>query len=136
MQCPLSAGNSVYQARAILYLFQGQVVEFPNRCDSVSSHTGHQMMALNGTEKPSSVEFKLYPNPTDGNVFLEYSLKEGESGELAIYDITGKEITKILLPEGSNGMKVSCDYLSNGVYLYHYSLNGQIRKTGKITIIK
>jgi len=136
MQCPLSAGNSVYQARAMLYLFQGQVVEFPNRCDSVTSHSGHQMAALNGATESSSVEFKLYPNPNDGNVFLEYSLKEGESGELAIYDIAGKEITKILLPASSNGSKTNCDYLSNGVYLYHYIVNGQIQKTGKITIIK
>jgi hypothetical protein len=139
--CPLQAGNSVYQARALLNLLNGQALEFPNNCDSSSQLGGHGMIhnstSLNNkTKMVASSEFKVFPNPNDGNITVEYSLIEGGVGLLVIYDLEGNKLASYPLAENQNLMQLHTDTLSSGIYIYHYEQNGQCKKTGKLVIIK
>ena len=42
-------------------------------------------------------KIKLYPNPSNGNINLEYNLNNNENGVINIYDITGRLIKMYVL---------------------------------------
>ena len=54
----------------------------------------------------------VYPNPSDGRVFLE--LKTEEQGVLLVYDLRGKQVYSGLFSE-----QLDLSHLSPGVYFLH-----------------
>ncbi len=77
----------------------------------------------------------LYPNPTNGNFTLEYKLKV-ESGELRIYDITGKQVytSRIISQEGKQTINAS--QLNNGIYFWQVFAGDKLIEKGKIAVVK
>ncbi len=81
--------------------------------------------------------YKLYPNPNDGNMIFEYSLQEHSSGTFILYDITGRVINKYKLTAGqSNALKISENELNNGVYFYSVTIDNSVKAFSKIVIVK
>jgi len=80
-------------------------------------------------------EFKisLYPNPSDGNILLKYTIKQ--NGTFRIYDVTGKLIEEHRLDSNRNELLLTTD-LNNGIYLYQVMVNDRIVKSDKLVIIK
>ncbi len=72
------------------------------------------------SEKPGEDKFKmtLYPNPTQGLLNLEFDLAESQAFELAVYNLTGKEVMrqKGSGAEGLNSISVQMDELKPGIY--------------------
>ncbi len=72
------------------------------------------------SEKPGEDKFKmtLYPNPTQGLLNLEFELAESQAFELAVYNLTGKEVMrqKGSGSEGLNSISVQMDELKPGIY--------------------
>ncbi|MGQ0828227.1 MAG: T9SS type A sorting domain-containing protein [Bacteroidota bacterium] len=83
-------------------------------------------------------EFKinLYPNPSNGNMQFEYSLKRNEEGVLMIYDVAGKLMSRYMLKDTDNYLNISPGQLTNGIYLYHVVINGKTVKTDKLVVIE
>jgi hypothetical protein len=80
---------------------------------------------------------KVYPNPSNGNMQLDYSLTEGTPGELVIYDLTGRKINAYKLSAGEkNTLSISEEALKNGVYFYELIINNEMVNNDKIIIIK
>ena len=142
-QCPLTGGNIVWRARALLNVYYGTVINYPNNCPTVGSLT-------DGTNTSSRIEntsaitnkanqsitstINLYPNPNNGSMILGYNLKNDAS--LEITDITGNLVGTYILPATETTMQVQNNNLQNGMYLYRVISNNTIIKQGKIVVMK
>ncbi len=81
-------------------------------------------------------KIKLYPNPNDGTMQMDYSLTEGQTGELIIYNMMGEKINTYHLLSSKNNIKISEAALKNGVYFYQITIDKQAIINDKIVIIK
>ena len=72
----------------------------------------------------------LFPNPTDGELNVEFYLSNGEMTELSIQDITGKQLSMHRLAgnAGRNLAFIDVNQLSAGVYFVRISVNGANRQ--------
>ncbi len=72
------------------------------------------------SEKPGEDTFKvgLYPNPTNGNIALEFELPGVQDFELAVYNLAGKRVVqqKGIGAEGANHVSFQMNELKPGVY--------------------
>lgn len=135
LQCPLAGGNAVYQARNLLMGIANTYIEFPENCNEEPTRS-HATIASSVASVKQEKAFRLYPNPNNGNMTLDYALAENEKGKMIICDVTGKIISEYILNNASNKLVVSNDQLNNGVYFYHVILNNRIVKSDKIVVIK
>lgn len=87
-------------------------------------------------QKPLNAFGKIYPNPNDGTMRLDYHLEEGQKGEMVIFDIFGKKVSSYMLLSKSRMLKINQDALKSGIYFYEIRVNGEYKESDKITIIK
>ena len=77
---------------------------------------------------PASIEaqdltsFKMYPNPSNSNLTLEFN---GELEAISIVDIYGKSALQVANPQ--SGLLLDVSNLANGVYFVSYELDGAIQ---------
>ncbi|MCO6500549.1 MAG: T9SS type A sorting domain-containing protein [Vicingus serpentipes] len=88
-------------------------------------------------ERRNENKIKVYPNPSNGNMFFEYSLGVDEKGVLQIVDVTGKLKASFPLTSGTNNMlKLNLIDYENGIYLYKVIVDEQVVHTEKLLILK
>ncbi|PIB35816.1 hypothetical protein BFP72_10645 [Reichenbachiella sp. 5M10] len=64
----------------------------------------------------SSVDFKLFPNPSDQEVTVQFNASLNESVDWVIYDQTGRAFDRGRLDHAMEGFKLSTSQLPTGVY--------------------
>jgi PKD repeat protein len=81
------------------------------------------VLGLNDLEISNSL---LYPNPTDGEINVEFNLSNGGSTELTILDITGKQLKSynVEANAGKNLAFIDVNELSVGVYFLNIRVDG------------
>ncbi len=88
--------------------------------------------------EPEYFLYQNYPNPFNPHTTIKYSIKEGGTVQLKIYDILGKEI-KTLINEIQNPgvykIRFNADQLSSGIYFYRFSANS-FSESKKMIILK
>lgn len=85
-----------------------------------------------------SKDFKIYPNPTSGQVTLEFESAKTESGILKLYNVSGKLVFEqtLKLESGSNVHTVNISKVAQGVYsLSLQSSDGQMQYQAQQLII-
>ncbi|MEO6166773.1 MAG: T9SS type A sorting domain-containing protein, partial [Chitinophagales bacterium] len=62
----------------------------------------------------------LYPNPSNGNMVVEYNSISNSAVQLIAYDMMGKMIfsEQTFATEGNNSFSVNISNISNGIYLF------------------
>lgn len=67
--------------------------------------------------------FDLFPNPTNGKLFIVMESAEALMAQLKIYDMKGRLVgaKEVELAEGSQKMELDVSNLSEGVYLLHFN---------------
>lgn len=88
------------------------------------------------TEIVNQYDFKLYPNPNNGQMVLEYTIEKNEEAVLNIYDIAGKLISTYLINSNNKSIGINENSLDGGIYYYSISVNGKSVKSDKLVIIK
>ncbi len=107
----------------------------------------NSILAINPLNQPIPITYSLkqnYPNPFNPSTSIAFSIPIESKVSLIIYDIIGKEVTKI-----TSGIKNAGNYsiifnakgLSSGIYFYTLqanSLDGKVnfRETKKLVLIK
>ncbi|MGQ0829918.1 MAG: DUF7619 domain-containing protein [Bacteroidota bacterium] len=86
-------------------------------------------------ENEITAEVNVYPNPSKGNIQLEYTIKQNNTGMLKIYALTGKLLEEYELSSNKNELQLNTN-LSNGIYLYRVIVNDRIVKSDKLVVIK
>ena len=88
------------------------------------------------TQNLSEPYVKLYPNPNDGSMQLEYLLPENLTGTFELYDLTGRRVYSFALPESSGLKSISAHNLTRGVYMYKVASGDKTVDLGKVVVIK
>jgi len=71
----------------------------------------------------------VYPNPSDGFVWINITLDKPQSVHVSIIDIVGQMVSenqKESLNSGNQRVLLSCENLANGTYLVRVDLSGRI----------
>jgi PKD repeat protein/N-acetyl-anhydromuramyl-L-alanine amidase AmpD len=79
---------------------------------------------------------KVFPNPTTGLLFLEYSKSSSQNLQFEIWDITGKKVYVTSLSNSVRKIIELNNVLSIGLYQYKFVENGTILKTDKFMLTK
>lgn len=95
------------------------------------------------TEEDSSIPeaFTLeqnYPNPFNPTTSIEFSLREAGRAQLIVYDILGREVTRLLdgaLPAGNHVVTWTAEGMPSGVYLYRLTF-GDNTRTRSMVLMK
>ncbi len=92
-------------------------------------------LGLGMQELPHDFHFSVSPNPNNGNFKVSYLLPQNEKGKLEIFDITGRKVFDLALPEWSTMQVVSLpESISDGIYNCVISSNAA-RFTKKIALM-
>jgi hypothetical protein len=130
--CPMIGGEGVYKARS-LYSYFNPLSDYDD--NSICSSYG-----LNKTENgfvtynASNEHFKLYPNPANDYLIVEYDLNKKDQAEILMYDMVGKLILKYELSNSAKNMKLNISNVSRGNYIVKYMKNNLQIEQYKIQI--
>ncbi len=111
-------------------------VKVTNALGCSGSDTIHITILTGINDISSKQNFKIYPNPNNGTIQLDYFIAEEEQGEFSIYDINGRKVLKNMLKGGYNQITISSDNLDNGIYFYQIIANNKAIARNKLIIIK
>ncbi|MBI4645348.1 MAG: T9SS type A sorting domain-containing protein, partial [Bacteroidia bacterium] len=88
-------------------------------------------------ENESNAYFRIYPNPNNGNMEIEYYLPDNDDGKLTFYSIEGKIIAEYSLKSSNQRVFLNAgDIFSNGIYYYKLITGKTIIATDKLVIVK
>ena len=135
-QCPYYDGIAVYQARYILDGL-GETYHF-NTCEvnaplpAIAKSSGK----LNGDSDNASeisTNFKLYPNPANDIINLEYQVVENEVVTFELIDVLGKVQLSTHLNQ-INFHEIKLSELQQGIYFYRLISNATLAQSGKLIV--
>jgi hypothetical protein len=94
--------------------------------------------------KPKSSEvFQNYPNPFNPVTNISFALAEDSFVKLVVYDITGREVKKLIesnVAAGYNSVSFDASDIASGVYFYRLESNGssgeRLTKIMKMLVVK
>ena len=84
-----------------------------------------------------NVEFRVYPNPTSGNITVVYSLPFGiKNATIIFYDLMGKRISSYEIQNSSRTINLGMRDFSNGIYYCVFWVEGEVLARNKIVVTK
>ncbi len=81
------------------------------------------------------ISFKLYPNPSNGEIQVQYKNTENTDLQLILTNCVGSVVKKITLPADQNHITAKLN-LTDGIYHYQISDKGKVLYFDKLIIIK
>lgn len=79
-----------------------------------------------------------FPNPAKDEVNINFSLSQAGNAEIALFDVTGKQVEHVKLENlqaGSHSTKIDVSALNAGIYMYSVKANNA-QAFSKLTVIK
>lgn len=97
-----------------------------------------QSIAANAKTDSSNATFRVYPNPTTGNLNVEYYSKVSGTVRLKVIDVNGKTLYIISndARTGNNNYSLNLRNLSPGTYVLELSSNGNVEKVKFVLVGK
>lgn len=144
-ECPFVAGYGVYKARSIFSTLNpmGYYNDL-NICNYVGMYKGGGGLfnEENGQLFGSNINnflvniiqkenIKLFPNPGNDIIRALYPYAGGKNKILKLFDLHGRIIKEISLPEHCNGFGFSVLDIPSGVYVYKFIVDNTIVNNGK-----
>ena len=82
-------------------------------------------------------QFKVFPNPAKNYIIVEYHKNNSmEKASVGIFNIKGKLLQSIPLPNSESQQVVSLNNLLSGTYLIRLDINGIVKETHEIVVIR
>lgn len=78
------------------------------------------------------VSATLFPNPTSGDMILEFGQSLESDAQISIMDLTGRPVQQILVKAGMKSQSISISNYPAGIYLVRAMSNGQAIWTGRV----
>ncbi|MBI4646546.1 MAG: T9SS type A sorting domain-containing protein [Bacteroidia bacterium] len=83
------------------------------------------------------LQIKIFPNPNNGNMEIEYCLPGRDEGKLTFYSIDGKSVAEYdLKPSNRRAFINASEVFSNGIYYYRFVTGKTIIAIDKLVIVK
>ena len=96
-------------------------------------------MEVDYTNIPDFYLSQNYPNPFNPSTSIDFNIPEKTFVGLVLYDVTGKEIKKIIEHEmeaGYHSVRLSSEGISSGIYFYRMITGSGNTAVNKLTLIK
>ncbi len=119
-------GPGVYMARVLLGLNIEDDYEGTSKTDELSDAPNEDYLQYT----------KIYPNPNDGQMQMDYLLPENSTGFLEILDINGRVLQNYQLFAGMHTMAININQHDQGLYFARLYVDGNYKYTDKIAVIK
>ncbi len=130
-QCPVSGGQAVFRARAILALVNpNQHYDDRDICEPFGG------IRIKNNSNSKLLACKVYPNPAMNSVTLEISDNNLGKVEFSLMNATGQKLLSKSLPEGQKSFIFNIASFDPGVYQYQIVLKNQSSINGKLVVIK
>jgi hypothetical protein len=98
---------------------------------TVTVYKGTGISTLNKKDR-----FEVYPNPSNGEMYISFSLQNNEKAKILIQDVVGREIVAYQLTEDQNKLLIQENNFKNGVYFISLIVDGKLELTKKAIILK
>jgi len=91
---------------------------------------------LSTSDLGMDVKLTTYPNPTEGNAFVNFYSEKSESAQLRVMDMTGKLVLQenVNINSGENQLNLDFGQLTEGVYIMFFESASNQRGVTKIVI--
>ena len=92
-----------------------------------------------GNEKFSLESASIYPNPSNGNVYVNFNGIDGETASINVMDINGRVVKNENLGKlnsGQIGYVFETTDLSSGIYIVAISSDSGIKRVAKLVVTK
>lgn len=71
----------------------------------------------NGLEEGKNAQIKIYPNPSDGNIYIDHgSISNEEPISLTVYNIEGKKVFEKSISPNESTKEIDLEHIIDGVY--------------------
>jgi len=110
--CPLSDGEAVLRARAMLEVLQNSAVIYDDvSICGIGERTDNNKMIVKSA-------LSVYPNPANDLLNIEYSNAENADMQFVIFNAQGQIVREVALRGGVGTVQVSLQGIPSGVYWY------------------
>ncbi len=134
-QCPLSGGDAVFAARALL----GEKAGFPV-WDDIKACPDEAENLVSGADNPDDTGISVFPNPAMDwvNIYITSTERKETGGiaEVNITDISGHTIQSFRFSSDQLFMHLELPSLSPGIYLLRVSRAGEKPLVSKLAIFQ
>jgi hypothetical protein len=135
-QCFISGGKSVWSARNLLYsslnTIDAKTINFANNCTTELRK-----------EKPFTADFldtkdvfQVYPNPSQGNVWVSFSDETTDHSFIRVLNLTGQILNDYPITSKQKQVEVDIRNLPSGIYLLQVFKNNACLGTQKMTLVR
>lgn len=87
-------------------------------------------------EENENPAFSVYPNPSNGIFTLQTSEPLKHQAQLLVYDMQGRAVLRQQVQRGARSVTVQAEGLSEGIYLLSLEVNGELRLTERLSIVR
>ncbi|MFH0864656.1 MAG: T9SS type A sorting domain-containing protein [Bacteroidota bacterium] len=115
-------------------LFRAIIDDYSKFIIKVDNSNDGMISELNDSIKESI--FNVFPNPSEGDMNIIYSIHETEIGTFEIYDLLGGKLYTRSIYGGTHCIFISDIGLNQGVYIYKAFTNNKFIASDKIVVIK
>ncbi len=129
LQCPLTGGSAVYEARSLLELVQDMVYDDGGLCNRAQGRTAKEETVISDIEG-----FYVYPNPAKEQVKLLVP-DEFLGGEIVLSNSYGSVIHRKNIEEDNSLTLLQTGHLSSGIYQVVVFEKGKKVFTKKLVIV-
>jgi hypothetical protein len=127
--CSITNGAAVYRARAVYNAIINGTELYADNCPAL-------VAGIEPSAEMNNASVKIYPNPNNGSMTIEYKISNADNALLEIYNLRGEKVSSYLLKPDTNLLSINDSNLSNGVYMYRFISNEQTLNTGRLVIVK
>lgn len=132
-ECP-AKGAYVSGSRNLVNAMLRTVIMYDDNCDAEADASRKAKPKVE--EVVSAPSFKLFPNPNNGIMNLDYNLGNDSEATMKLFDVTGKLINTYTLQNNKGSISINEQNLTNGIYFYSILVKEKVIKNNKIVIIR
>ncbi len=136
---PFNLAPGASQRVAFAFIGGTSAADFEANADSAQSWYDNYLgiqAEEGGQRRPEFAGIRIVPNPLSSVVCLSYNLNQAGRVQVALYDITGRQVATLLdrhLEAGGLELRWDASWLACGVYLVKVSAPGEV-ETQKLVI--
>ena len=114
-----------------------QKVENLEKASDGQSFRAPAVSDIESVATSKNILYQNNPNPFKEATTIRFSLEDGiKSAYICIFDMTGKLLKKISIPDGDTSVKISGGELGEGMFFYSLIVNGREIDTKRMIITK
>lgn len=127
-----TAGTKLFVENSVTSEYRVYSLPGTLTCNPCGSVSGLQ----DPTEQTEKLSSKVFPNPTNNTITIEYQLPKGtDSGVVKIYSNTAKEIRSYSIGKAFNTIQLSIGTFASGQYIYRVEAHdGSLISSGKFIV--